>query len=367
MPMTRRRKAADPFPGALSRAKKAKAKCIIGRSEECTRPAIEAHSIPRARLRLIADKHRKVLIMTPDLDKLTAMDNSSRALEHSHALFEHRSISNRLMTAPMACAVHDQDVFCAIDNDSVDLSDPDHCLLLAYRSVLFDLHKKRAFKRLAQSRTILDSGFLPGLGMATGGVYAAEKAKSQIENELLSSTSTVTSQVEHRHYRIDVPPRLAATALIIRGRRAHLLAPQELDKISQLGLLYAPDSIWISVTVYPDRHGHVVAITFPKGLNSMASIIVPAIRAQDGREFAALLSKTLLQEAEHVVVSPAVWSSFGDAKRSRIVQHFMGFLPRVVAVSSDTPLPERTLSEIAHANEPDYLVERDPEEVNLFT
>ena len=339
---------------------------MIGPREECTRAAIGAHSIPRPRLRLIADKHRKVLIMTPDLRKLASMAKSSGAVDKLHDVFERRSISNWIMTAPMACAVHDRDVFSAIENAELDPSAPDHCLVLAYRSALFDLQKKRVSRRLLKSLSILDADLLPALHMAIGGVHTAELAKFQIESEILAS-SAANSQLEHRHYSIDSPPMIAATTLIIRGGNSHLFPPHELDALGRLGLPRAPEGIWIAVTVYPDRDGHIVTITFPKGTESVASTVVPAIRARGEQEFSALMSKTLLEEAENVMVSPSVWRSFGDAKRKRLVQHFMGFLPRAVAISSPAPLSEREVSEIVHAHQPDSLVERDPEEVNLFS
>ena len=123
------------------------------------------------------------------------------------------------------------------------------------------------------------------------------------------------------------------------------------------------------MTVYPEPGRQIAVASFPRGSESLARIIVPAIDEPSEGRAAALLSKTLLEEAENIVVSTKAWENFGDAKRQRIREQFMATIPKpqlVPVPTVVTAIPEQLVSQIAYAHEPDFVDNCDPEEVNLF-
>ena len=142
---------------AREAAEAAEARCLIGPDSECGGKIIQAHSIQRAKLKLIAN-HGKVLSMSPDLRKVgrwTATGEGPSKWEH---VFDERSISNRLLKAQMACDIHDKRVFAPIEDSPIDPTNPHHCLLLAYRASLFHLYKKNMVRTMFEE--ILGGGSL---------------------------------------------------------------------------------------------------------------------------------------------------------------------------------------------------------------
>ena len=90
----------ESFAKTARRVENAEARCLIGPPNECSDKIIKAHSIQEAKLRLIADKRHKVLIMTPDPSKTVyrALQGEPQLAKGDY-FFERRTIRNRLLTA----------------------------------------------------------------------------------------------------------------------------------------------------------------------------------------------------------------------------------------------------------------------------
>ena len=256
-----------------------------------------------------------------------------------------------------------------IEDSELDPNQPEHCALLSYRAVLFELHKKQVLKKVLDSMSLIYPFFHLGSDFMADGVRAAERAKSQLERDIFSTGSTArSSTMEHRSFAIESEPRVAATTIVRRDGPIPP-TPRELEEIRRTQVPRYPQGVPIIVTVYPEPGRQISVASFPRGSESLARIIVPAIAEPSDGRAAALLSKSLLEEAENIVVSTKAWENFGDAKRQRIREQFMATIPapRLVPVPTGvTTIPEQLMSEIAYAHEPDFVENCDPGELNLF-
>ena len=112
----------------------------------------------------------------------------------------------------------------------------------------------------------------------------------------------------------------------------------------------------------------MAVISFPTGWESLVRAVVPAIEERDAHRAAALLSKTLLESTENIVVSPDAWESYGPHRRRDIYQHFSGSVTPPIGI----PLPvgesmtHEAATQLMSEYEPEFLDARDPEEINLF-
>ena len=152
-------------------------------SETCFLPAIRAHSIQNASIldRLCSDGH---LIMP----KLKAQGVGKVEIS-----FE--SIGrNRATTFTGLCGKHDQAIFDPIENGAIDVAVEEHLFLLAYRSVLRELHATMsgAIKiQLAYQKKV-------ELGMVRGdGLHEMACARSSTLRILMIRTFTNASMMRH--------------------------------------------------------------------------------------------------------------------------------------------------------------------------
>ena len=354
---------------AREAAEATEAKCLIGPESECGDRIIRAHSIQRAKLKRIAEDD-KVLSMSADLKKVGRWVATGEQPARWDHIFDYRSISNRMLTAQMACDVHDKQVFAPVEDTPINPQDPRHCELLAYRAVLFHLYKKNIIRNMFEDLFSDDPYFDIVMSNWREDATEAKRVKDHLDASLFA-TSTVRSPraLAHVALEIRVPPRIASTAVIMRGGRREAFTAREQQEIDQQGLPYSPQEFPVLLTVYPEKNKHVAVVSFPRGMERLARIVVPCIRQPTSRLAGALLSKTLLEETENILVSPRWWRSLSKAKKKRIFRQFMESLPKsteVLVPNAMTSLPPQTANAIAADVEPAFLDAIEPETINLF-
>ena len=360
---------AEAYVRAVTEANEAKARCLIGGGQGCGPAVIEAHSIQRAKLKVIA-RDNKVLLMAPDERKFGLLMTRSAFATRWEDHFQYRSINNRLVKARLACQPHDQQTFAKIEHGQLDPCNPEHCLLLAYRAVLLLLHKKRVAENVFQTMALRAPGLdLPHAAMAHGR-QEADRIKTQLDAHVLSDVNTNgSSKWQHMQISVDLEPTVASTAVILADGPRSAFTPRQLEEVNRRRIPRSPHSVPFIVTAYPEAERQVAVVSFPKGYEELARVMVPALDETNEARAAALLSKTLLEETENIILSPYVWDSFTEEKKSRVFEQYMGTIGLPVAISlppGSSGLPERAVSEIAHAREPDFIDDCDPEEVSLF-
>ena len=355
---------------AFLRAQNAEARCLIGPHPECHGEIIEAHSVQRAKLILIADKRRRLQILSIDMlkefDMVRAKEN-----ERAKIFCQYRSISNPIITGKWSCRHHDNSTFSQIEKGNIDSSNEEHCLLLAYRAVLFDYFKKcvslRFFEELA--REFQTTVFSPKISICSERKVLAQKFKNQIEKALYLVRDGRESGMDHRMITVLGNPKIAATGVTYR-EGGNIGTRRELREIKKEGIMQSSFEQPMFVTVYPERDRNVAILSFPKGWDS-ARVYIPAFWEEDTHLASALLSKTILDETEGIMISPAQWRSYGEKKRNRILDQFVVTNqpdPMLIETRADDPeIPEEVLSALLYRRDPDFVDNSDPEEFNLFS
>ena len=296
---------------------------------------------------------------------------SARENTRDQKFLQHRSINSSMMTRKWACSHHDSVTFSKIEKESIDLDNEEHCLLLAYRSVLFDFFQKcvvlRWFKELAWE--FQTNVFSPQIFIHSERKRLVNKFKIQMEKALLLLNNGEDSSMSHKIITINSTPTVAATIVTWREGES-VNAPRELDKIKKTNLLRPLSELPLFVTVYPEHNKNVAILSFSKGWDSLVRVFMPAFWEKEVNLSSALLSKTILEETENIMISPAAWHSFGKEKQTRILDQFIVTMPQSVLIrtrNGDPNIPEEILSKIMYDRDPAFIDNSDPEEFNLFS
>jgi hypothetical protein len=194
--------------------------CCLWPLAQCTRSAIRAHSI----------QNRRVLdLLSVDGHVLMPRMNAT-PLQPATIRFE-RVGRNRASTFTGLCAPHDEELFRPIDREPLDLANPKHGFLLAYRGLLREAHASRKSAidvqagYLAGAREGLwprDSPSRPGEAavegmMASFLVHAVEAQFGE------SFAKAEWERVAHRVLRLTVRPTLAVNSMISTGIYSEVL------------------------------------------------------------------------------------------------------------------------------------------------
>ena len=356
------------------RVKLAEAQCLIGPQSECDEHYIEAHFVQKAKLRLISDKHGEVYSMIPDMKKNIDI-LGAKEITMMQNFIQKRSISNQTMTGKWSCSYHDDKTFSLIEKSAIDPENEEHCLLLAYRATLFNHFQKHLrasyswelFKEFPDRRKFI----LPHLLVYLNHQMVSERFNLQVKHALQCVQDGQKSGMEHRTIYINRTPRLVATIVTMRGGES-IATPNEIKRMKRNKILIPATEIPLIVTVYPEEYGHVAVLSFPKGWSPFVQNTMPAFWEENNNNCAPLISKTILEETENIMISPNAWESFSDQKKQRIVRQFsvtsQSDLILMQNRSDDShTIPEEDLSDLLYGRDPDFVDNSDPEEFNLFS
>ena len=354
------------------RAKIAEAQCLIGPQSECDDHFVEAHFVQKAKIRLISDKYGNVYSMIPDMKKNIAI-LGAKEITMMQNFIQYRSISNQTMTGKWACSYHDNKTFSLIEKNAIDPENEEHCLLLAYRATLFNHFQKHLrakyswglFEEFPDRRKFIFPHFLIHFDHQR----ISERFNLQVKHALQCVQAGQKSDMEHRVIYINRPPRLVATIATLRGGES-IATPNEIKRMERNKVLVPSTEIPLIVTVYPEVDSHVAVLSFPKGWSPFVRNAMPAFWEENDNYCTALLSKTILEETENIMISPSVWESFSDQKKQRIVRQFSVTIQHdLVQQHSNDPniIQEEVLSNFLYRRDPDFVDNSDPEEFNLFS
>lgn len=288
---------------------------------------------------------------------------------------QYRSISNQIMTGKWACSYHDNETFSLIEDGDIDPENEKHCLLLAYRSTLFNHFQKhmRAIYswQLFEEFPDRQKFILPHLLIHIDHQRISERFNLQIKYALQCAQAGQKSGMEHRVIHINRPPRLAATIVTMRGGEG-IATPNEIKRMKRNKILVPATEIPLIVTVYPETDSHVAVLSFPQGWSPFVRNIIPAFWEENENNYSALISKTILEETENIMISPSAWESFSDHKKQRILcQFFTTIQPDLVLMGDHSDnlntIPEEVISDFLYRRDPDFFDNSDPEEFNLFS
>lgn len=293
-------------------------KCMVHTNGQCIETAVKGHVIPISRLRLIADGSNRVITSILDtrkqahLDNIMRRDSNRRELSH----FERRNINNPSMTRRIACAKHDNDVFSAVDDLKIDWEDSSNLALISYRSILARVFIDR-YTTYVNNKIRLSNihGFFDD-------TIADKRNISLLKLEF--ETMLRTDEFDSWHFetiRFDNTSTVAASAVFMRM--------PTLDEHRQLGnsVLLAAQGLSLKpvpiiVTIYPDENGQIAVIAYPTWADRIARIMVAALNEKDRWTQSALLSMTILEETEIIMISSEFWDSLSSIGKKAIETYF---------------------------------------------
>lgn len=269
----------------------------------CEAEAINAHSIQNARVFDVLAQDGHLL---------------KSGLKHSDMLPTvqlERMGRNKASTFKGLCAEHDQAVFRPIDTQAFDAADVQHLFLLAYRSVLYELHAdlQAAVKLQLGFQAAVARGAVRGEIPTPQGMLATSWLCNAIDCHdykrkfdhayLASAFDAVEHQVLHFS---GLPPTVAASTLF------------SLDDIE-----WPPDDVArVALNVFPDEDGTVAIFSYLREERPYAmQYLGRLLEAKDDYQ-RYLMSKLVLRHCENFVISPAYYDTWPGAKREAVQDFF---------------------------------------------
>jgi hypothetical protein len=276
-------------------------------SETCWQPVIRAHSIQNASIleRLCRRGH----VITPKL-RAGKAGNPGVAFE----LIGRRKAS----TFTGLCGVHDHDIFDPIDTGPINTSSDEHLFLLAYRSVIRELHAviSGAVRIQVAFQRKVELGLVRGDVPTPDGVRALQFCMNAYESYLYKREYDVAytlrdfTRIEHvRFFEPGWLPTLAVSALF------------SLDSI-----VVGDDVARVALNIYPLQNGVMVIFSF---LSCDARYIEPFIepfKAASGERLLRMISARVLNSCENFVLAPDFWNALGDMRKNAICDFYVASL-----------------------------------------
>jgi hypothetical protein len=270
----------------------------------CEQPPIHAHAVQNARVLdlLAADGH--VVAPTIRIDAKTGPQ------------FDLGSVSrNRATTFAGLCAEHDRRIFAPIETELVDLRNPEHLFLLAYRATLFETHATAAkgwlIQMAYQERVKLgldpkDAPSVPGL-LATEHLIVAYETfqyKLCFDEPYLARAFDA---VEHDVMLLDVKrPTLAASALF------------STDNVRR-----GDDVVRACITVLPiTRVQTAVILSYLRPDAQLARQQLADVLQADTASLPFAVSRRLLNNCQNFALSPEYVHGWPPGKQEAITTYF---------------------------------------------
>ena len=298
-------------------------KCMVHTEGQCNETAVKCHVIPVSRLRLIGDGNNRVITSFLDSRKRAHLDDVMRRDFDRPApfRFEHRNINNPQMTRRIACAKHDNDMFTAIDDLDIDLENPRNLALICYRSLLARIFIDQ-YTIFVNDRFAL-SNIHGYFDETIPGKRNISLLKCEYET-MLRSGEFDSWRFKTIHF--NTKSTIAASAVFMRRPTV-----DEYQKLGNSVILPADGlsikPIPIIVTIYPKEHGQIAVIAYPKWADRIAHIMVNALDETDNWTRSALLSMTILEETEIIMISPEYWDSLTSSGQELITRYFLYTMP----------------------------------------
>lgn len=306
-------------------------RCSVA-GEGCKRPAIRAHGIPRAVLRLI-ERDRKVY------------GNSSNPPQNPKAYLSQpvlalRSVA-RFGVGKWACETHDR-LFEPIDSANIDLESERNLFLIAYRTTLRATQlAMRTVSRivfpLMDPAVPTPEGVDPKLSKAmtdfarnaTPQVALLWTVKLAMDRQL---TAGKYGLLEYRVERVCTEPSVACAGVVFYdGPGAHRAGTSGEQQIPG----------WY--VVLPQTYGHAIVAACPRGFRQFVESMAfagpedAACPGERSRPRTSSASRLAFGTALDLAISPGVFEAFRDEEVATLLA-FMA--QRSVAAPDEWPLPE---------------------------
>lgn len=306
------KKVMNEFKNSIyTQLKKKYDKCLCPQSD-CTEDCIKAHSIQNGKIldQLASNNHVIMAVTKLDID------------QEPEITFK-KVGRNQATTFTGLCQKHDSELFRPIDIGDFDVSNQQKKFLIAYRSVIRELHTRIKVSRDLQtiSNKFIELGKCdpnklnkPMLEatMALANAYDLYKYKYVYDNMYNSNLFT---KIEHECIRIDRNCPLAVSSLF--------------DPIKSLIRLKRLEPKFIVLNVFPQKKDTIILLSYlgdhQKDLRPYANEIINA----SGEYQLYLLSKTILRYCENFVISPEHFNLFSQQKIDAIKNFYLATVTQI--------------------------------------
>jgi hypothetical protein len=271
----------------------------------CPQPPIHAHAVQNARVLdlLAVDGH--VVAPTIRFDAKTGPQfDLARVSRH------------RATTFTGLCAEHDRKIFSPIETDLLDLNNPEHLFLLAYRTTLFETHASAAkgwlIQMAYQERVRL--GLDPKDGPSIPGLFATQHLMVAFETfqyKLLFDEPYLRrtfDALQHDVMVLEVTrPTIAASAML------------SMDKVQR-----DDDVVRACLTVLPiTRVQTAVVLSYLRADAEFARKELADVLRADANALPFVLSRRLLNSCQNFAIAPDYVDTWPHGKKDAITNYFV--------------------------------------------
>lgn len=278
-------------------------KCLE-RSMECGNKAIRAHSVQNSNvLDLLCEDGHVIQI------KLKVAGDDAPEPEFKYIG------RNRATTFTGLCSEHDSDIFREIDTVEIDVSNSRQLYLLAYRSILRELHATMHAARMIQGayQQRVEMGLDPKGQPSVAGLEAVfQMMKSwrtyryRCKYDQLDEAGSYENIVHFTKELKTSEATLAASVLFGIGKYTN-----------------EEDLVGVALNIVPlNENKTVVIFSYLKEHEPEVKNAFPVLYEAEGYYFGYFVSKLLLEYGENLVLSPRYYNAWSEEKRISILEYF---------------------------------------------
>jgi hypothetical protein len=267
----------------------------------CKRPPIRAHSIQNQRVLDLIHQDGHVMMPRPKIK------DDEPALEFQ------RIGRNQASTFTGLCSQHDTELFKVIDNDPLNVESEEHLRLLAYRSVMQDLHTN-----IEQGNRFwyLHDELAKGAGQDPDKVITAAFMCAMEFYQKAQNSFRYRSKHFDRPIEEGKRPELKHSVLVLPNQAPVLAASCLFSTChSEEGHIIGP-----TLNIVPlNATRTAVILSCPTEQEaSVGKALEATCQTEDGR-LRYEVSKLIIKSVENFVLSPKHYNSWSDVKKKRIL------------------------------------------------
>lgn len=270
----------------------------------CPHPPIRAHSIQNARVldllaqdgHLIAPSIRLQASRPPDID--------------FKPIGRHKGAT----TFRGLCSVHDRELFAAIETKLIDVTNPEHLFLLAYRAAYFEVHATCAAAwtlQMAYQKRV-EFGYDPKGEPSEAGMLAVERIAVAYDTfrykEFLDAVAASRSfhELQHDVFVHEVTrPTVAACVLF------------SLDE------LWDGDVVHVCLNIFPlEKTRTAIVFSYINNDAALARAELTTVLHSKGTSQLYEVSRRVLNHSQNFVLAPDYVSAWPASKREVVLQYF---------------------------------------------
>jgi hypothetical protein len=272
-------------------------------SGQCAKPAIKAHSIQNAGVLSLLSRDGHLVV-------------PKRVTREGRPAVEFQDEGrNQATTFTGLCSIHDTELFRPIETAPIDIRNPEHLFLLAYRAVLKELHTvmEWAFRLQQVYMKRVQLGLSPKGKPDAAGALATERLVA----------SYLTYQYKARYDQAYLRKDFSAVAheVIELVGQAPTVAVSSLTADDEIK---TPDDVArIALNVFPRKEGTVAVFSYLANEKQYASRFHAEISQATGDYQKYLLSRLILRCCENFVLSPDYYERMSPGRKAAVQKFFM--------------------------------------------